>query len=131
MVLIHVMPIMVMTLPPHQHYDIGIELADDGPLNSPLYSMTDAKSVTLKEWLEAKLKAGKIRRSKSSISSLVMFVTKKDGSCRLIVDYRRQNNQTKKNVYPLPCPADLMSVALRSQDLQKTRLAMGLHQCLC
>ncbi|CCO35167.1 similar to pol polyprotein [Rhizoctonia solani AG-1 IB] len=67
-------------LPPHRHYDIGIELTDEGPLNSPLYSMTDAESVTLKEWLEAKLKAGKIRPSKSSISSPVMFVPKKDGS---------------------------------------------------
>ncbi|CCO35875.1 hypothetical protein BN14_09996 [Rhizoctonia solani AG-1 IB] len=38
-------------LPPHRHYNIGIELTDDGPLNSPLYSMTDAESVTLKEWL--------------------------------------------------------------------------------
>ncbi|CCO36084.1 Retrotransposable element Tf2 155 kDa protein type 2 [Rhizoctonia solani AG-1 IB] len=89
-------------LPPHRHYDIGIELMEEGPLNSPLYSMTDAKSVTLKEWLEAKLKAGKIRPSKSSISSPVMFVPKKDGSQRLVVDYRRLNNRTKKNVYPLP-----------------------------
>ncbi|CCO34375.1 similar to pol polyprotein [Rhizoctonia solani AG-1 IB] len=74
-------------LPPHWHYDIGIELMDKGPLNSPLYSMTDVESVTLKEWLEAKLKAGKSRPSKSSISSRVMFVPKKDSSCRLVVDY--------------------------------------------
>ncbi|CCO32584.1 hypothetical protein RSOLAG1IB_11033 [Rhizoctonia solani AG-1 IB] len=44
-------------LPPHRHHDIGIELTEDGPLNIPLYGMTDAKSITLKEWLEAKLKA--------------------------------------------------------------------------
>ncbi|CCO37768.1 similar to pol polyprotein [Rhizoctonia solani AG-1 IB] len=84
-------------LPPHQHYDIGIELMDNGPLNSPLYSMTGTKSITLKEWLDAELKAGKIRPSKSSISSPVMFVSKKDGSRRLVVDYRCLNNQTKKN----------------------------------
>ncbi|CCO36912.1 hypothetical protein RSOLAG1IB_12230 [Rhizoctonia solani AG-1 IB] len=96
-------------LPPHRHYDIGIELTEEGPLNSPLYSMTDAESVTLKEWLEAELKAGKIRPSKSSISSPVMFVPKKDGSRRLVVDYRCLNNRTKKNVYPLPRPDDLMS----------------------
>ncbi|CEL55012.1 hypothetical protein RSOLAG1IB_11824 [Rhizoctonia solani AG-1 IB] len=71
--------------------------------------MTNAKSVTLKEWLDAKLKAGKIRPSKSPISSPVMFIPKKDGSHRLVVDYRCLNNQTKKNVYPLPRPDDLMS----------------------
>ncbi|QRW23889.1 Retrotransposable element Tf2 protein [Rhizoctonia solani] len=65
-------------LPPHRHYDIGIELTEEGPLNSPLYSMTDAESSTLKDWLRDELKAGKIRPSKSSISSPVMFVPKKD-----------------------------------------------------
>ncbi|KAF8754946.1 hypothetical protein RHS01_05436 [Rhizoctonia solani] len=96
-------------LPPHWHYNIGIELTEEGPLNSPLYSMTDAKSATLKDWLRDELKAGKIRPSKSSISSPVMFVPKKDGSRQLVVDYRRLNNWTKKNVYPLPCPDDLMA----------------------
>jgi hypothetical protein len=46
-------------LPPHRSYDIGIELTKEGPLNSPLYSMTDAELVTLKQWLEDELKAGK------------------------------------------------------------------------
>ncbi|KAF8669636.1 hypothetical protein RHS04_08695 [Rhizoctonia solani] len=65
-------------LPPHRHYNIGIELMEEGPLNSPLYSMTDAKSTMLKDWLRDKLKAGKIRPSKLSISSPIMFVPKKD-----------------------------------------------------
>ncbi|KAF8748463.1 hypothetical protein RHS01_10834 [Rhizoctonia solani] len=56
------------------------KLTEEGPLNSPLYSMTDAKSATLKDWLRDELKAGKIRPSKSSISSPVMFIPKKDGS---------------------------------------------------
>ncbi|CCO37050.1 Retrotransposable element Tf2 155 kDa protein type 1 [Rhizoctonia solani AG-1 IB] len=112
-------------LPPHRHYDIGIELTEDGPLNSPLYSMTDAESVTLKEWLDAKLKAGKIRPSKSSISSPVMFVPKKDGSRRLVVDYRRLNNQTKKNVYPLPRPDDLMSKLQGAKIFTKLDLRWG------
>ncbi|CCO37731.1 Retrotransposable element Tf2 155 kDa protein type 2 [Rhizoctonia solani AG-1 IB] len=112
-------------LPPHCHYDIGIELTEEGPLNSPLYSMMDAKSVTLKEWLEAKLKAGKIRPSKSSINSPVMFVPKKDSSRRLVVDYRRLNNWTKKNVYPLPCPDDLMSKLQGAKTFTKLDLQWG------
>ncbi|GAB1528365.1 hypothetical protein RhiTH_011559 [Rhizoctonia solani] len=47
-------------LPPHWHYNIGIELTEEGPLNLPLYSMTDTKSATLKDWLRDQLKAGKI-----------------------------------------------------------------------
>ncbi|KAF8694327.1 hypothetical protein RHS03_08208, partial [Rhizoctonia solani] len=112
-------------LPPHRHYDIGIELTEEGPLNSPLYSMTDAKSATLKDWLRDELKAGKIRPSKSSISSPVMFVPKKDGSRRLVVDYRRLNNRTKKNVYPLPRPDDLMAQLRGAKVFTKLDLRWG------
>ncbi|QRW22889.1 Retrotransposable element Tf2 protein [Rhizoctonia solani] len=112
-------------LPPHRHYDIGIELTEEGPLNSPLYSMTDAKSVTLKDWLRDELKAGKIRPSKSSISSPVMFVPNKDGSRRLVVDYRCLNNCTKKNVYPLPCPDDLMAQLRGAKVFTKLDLQWG------
>ncbi|CCO35825.1 Retrotransposable element Tf2 155 kDa protein type 1 [Rhizoctonia solani AG-1 IB] len=96
-------------LPPQWSYNIEIELTEEGPLNSPLYSMTNAKSITLKQWLEDELKASRICPSKSPISSPVMFVPKKDGSCCLVVDYRKLDNRSKKNVYPLPQPDDLMS----------------------
>ncbi|KEP45615.1 putative Transposon Tf2-1 polyprotein, partial [Rhizoctonia solani 123E] len=97
-------------LPPHRSYDIHIELVDEEMrINSPLYSMTDAESVALKEWLDKELAAGKIQPSNSSISSPVMFIPKKDGSRRLVVDYRKLNANTKKSVYPLPRPDDLMS----------------------
>ncbi|QRW25661.1 Retrotransposable element Tf2 protein [Rhizoctonia solani] len=112
-------------LPPHRHYNIGIELTKEGPLNLPLYSMTNAKSATLKDWLRDKLKAGKICPSKSSISSPVMFVPKKDGSCCLVVDYHRLNNRTKKNVYPLPCPNDLMAQLCGAKVFTKLDLQWG------
>ncbi|CCO37760.1 Retrotransposable element Tf2 155 kDa protein type 1 [Rhizoctonia solani AG-1 IB] len=112
-------------LPPHRSYDIEIELTEDGPLNSPLYSMTDAESVTLKQWLEDELKAGKIRPSKSPISSPVMFVPKKDGSRRLVVDYRKLNSRSKKNVYPLPRPDDLMSKLRGAKIFTKLDLRWG------
>ncbi|KAF8755939.1 hypothetical protein RHS01_04996 [Rhizoctonia solani] len=110
---------------PSKHYDIGIELTEEGPLNSPLYSMTNAKSATLKDWLRDELKAGKIRPSKSSISSPVMFVPKKDGSRCLVVDYCCLNNRTKKNVYPLPRPNDLMAQLRGAKVFTKLDLRWG------
>ncbi|KAF8752475.1 hypothetical protein RHS01_07692 [Rhizoctonia solani] len=112
-------------LPPHRHYDIRIKLMEEGPLNSPLYSMTDAKSATLKDWLRDKLKARKICPSKSSISSPVMFVPKKDGSCRLVVDYCHLNNWTKKNVYLLPCLDNLMAQLCGAKVFTKLDLQWG------
>ncbi|QRW22921.1 Retrotransposable element Tf2 protein [Rhizoctonia solani] len=112
-------------LPPHRHYDIGIKLTEEGLLNLPLYSMTNAKSATLKDWLRDKLKAGKINPSKSSISSPVMFVPKKDGSHCLVVDYWCLNNWTKKNVYPLPCLDNLMAQLCGAKVFTKLDLQWG------
>ncbi|KAF8749397.1 Chromo (CHRromatin Organization MOdifier) domain [Rhizoctonia solani] len=92
-------------LPPHWHYNIGIKLMEEGPLNLPLYR--------------------KIRPSKSSISSPVMFVPKKDGSRHLVVDYHCLNNRTKKNVYPLPCPDDLMAQLCGAKVFTKLDLQWG------
>ena len=40
-------------LPPHRPYDIKIEFIEGAkPKHGPLYSMTDAESVILKEFLE-------------------------------------------------------------------------------
>ncbi|CEL54010.1 hypothetical protein RSOLAG1IB_11542 [Rhizoctonia solani AG-1 IB] len=87
--------------------------------------MTDAESVTLKQWLEDELKAGKICPSNSPILSPVMFVPKKDGSCCLVVDYWKLNNQSKKNVYPLPHPDDLMSKLCGAKIFSKLDLRWG------
>ncbi|KAF8761144.1 hypothetical protein RHS01_00185 [Rhizoctonia solani] len=87
--------------------------------------MTNAESSTLKDWLRDKLKAGKIHPNKSSISSPIMFVPKKDGSCCLVVDYCCLNNWTKKNVYPPPCPDDLMAQLCGAKIFTKLDLQWG------
>ncbi|KAF8753979.1 hypothetical protein RHS01_06513 [Rhizoctonia solani] len=117
---------------PPEHVAIAEEEeADKNPLKEyPLnttntLSMTDAESATLKDWLRDELRAGKIRPSKSLISSPVMFVPKKDGSRRLVVDYRRLNNRTKKNVYPLPRPDDLMAQLRGAKVFTKLDLRWG------
>jgi len=51
---------------------------------------------------------GYIRPSKSPQILPVFFVSKKDGSKRMVMDYHSLNKQTVKNNYPLPLITDLI-----------------------
>ena len=55
----------------------------------------------LRAYLEENLKKRFIRKSKSPVSTPILFVPKKDRSLRLYVDYRGLNAVTIKNRYPL------------------------------
>jgi hypothetical protein len=54
-----------------------------------------------------------------------MFVKKAAGSLRLVVDYRRLNKVTKKNVYPLPRQDDLMAQLQGAKIFTKLDLRWG------
>jgi hypothetical protein len=111
---------------PHRPYDLAIDLKEGAKLHhGPLYSMTELESQTLKKWIDEELAAGKIRRSESEAGAPVMFVKKSDGSLRLVVDYRRLIEVTKKNVYPLPRQDDLMAQLQGATIFTKLDLRWG------
>jgi DNA-binding MarR family transcriptional regulator len=56
----------------------------------------------LREYLKAMLKKGFIRRSKSPAGFPVLFVLKKNRKLQLCINFRKLNNITVKNQYPLP-----------------------------
>ena len=56
----------------------------------------------IKEEIDKCLENDIIRSSTSPWSGLVITVTKPDGTHSFCVDYRKLNNVTKSNVYPLP-----------------------------
>ena len=60
------------------------------------------------EWIDEMLGKGYIRESKSPAAAPVFFIKKKDGSLRLVVDYRKLNAITVKNRYPLPLTEELI-----------------------
>ncbi|KAF8750049.1 hypothetical protein RHS01_09512 [Rhizoctonia solani] len=91
----------------------------------PIYGMTDAESKALKQHIDEELATGKIRPSTSSAGALVMFVKKADGSLRLVVDYRKLNDVTHKNVYPLPRQDNLMAKLQSAKLFTKLDLHWG------
>ena len=68
-----------------------------------------------------------IRPSNSPWGAPAIFVSKKDGSMRMCIDYRELNKVTIKNKYPLPRIDDLMDQVRGSKVFSKLDLALGYH----
>ncbi|CAB4023352.1 Retrovirus-related Pol poly from transposon [Paramuricea clavata] len=67
---------------------------------------------TVRREVESLIESDVIEHSKSPWAAKVVFVKKKDGTERFCIDYRKLNEITKKDVYPLPrCEKILESLA--------------------
>ena len=64
---------------------------------------------TLDEFLKEHLKKGYIHVSKSPYVAPFFFVKKKDGKLRPVQDYRKLNEYTVKNKYPIPLIKELIN----------------------
>ena len=90
-------------LPPHRLTDCKIVLQKDATLHyGPIYPLSEDESKALKEYIDENLKKGFIRPSESPAGYPILFRKKKDGSLRLCVDYKKLNDVTIRNSYPLP-----------------------------
>ena len=88
---------------PPQPWNHMIEFKKGTPdmIDCKVYPMSQSKDKALQEFLTEQLKKGYIRPSESQDSSS-FFITKKDGKLCPVQDYRRINNYTIQNQYPLP-----------------------------
>ncbi|HRP36369.1 MAG TPA: reverse transcriptase domain-containing protein [Candidatus Dojkabacteria bacterium] len=73
---------------------------------TPFYTKLRRYSITeqefIKNTIDKLLEEGVIRKGHGSWASAVVLATKKDGGIRFCVDYRKLNEITVKDVYPLP-----------------------------
>jgi hypothetical protein len=89
-------------IPPTRNAIFEIELVPGTqPIYKSPYHMAPKEQVELKRQLDDLLAKGFIRPSKSHLAFPVLFVEKKDGSKRLLVDYCALNQVTVKNKYHL------------------------------
>jgi transposase InsO family protein len=97
-------------LPPHRPYDHKIHL--EGPLPdsySPLYRQSTEELQVTKQYLIDNLDKGFITASQSPFASPVLFVKKPTGGLRFCIDYRRLNELTRKDAYPIPRIDELLT----------------------
>ena len=90
-------------LPPHRQYDCEINLKPNTNLYyGPIYPLTEKELVAFKKYIDEMLAKGFIRKSNSFAGAPIFFVLKKNGELRLVVDYRRLNECTYRNSFPIP-----------------------------
>src|SRR5258707_2649389 len=77
--------------------------------HSQTFPLSPGEQKELDDFLQENLANGRIHPSKSPMGAPVFFVKKKDGSLRLIQDYRKLNKITVKNSYPLPLVSDVLT----------------------
>src|SRR6202023_2410653 len=114
-------------LPLRKPWDHAIDLKPDFiPRDCKIYPMTPEEQVKLEEFVNDNLSKGYIRPSKSPNASPFFFVSKKDsGKLRPCQDYRRLNDATIKNAYPLPRVSDLLDKLKGAKYFTKLDLRWG------
>src|SRR4051812_38000531 len=116
-------------MPPDRCVEFIVDLIPGtAPISRRPYRMAPRELAELKVQLEALLPKGFIRPSSSPWGCPVLFVTKKDGTERMCVDYRPLNLATIKNKYPLPRINDLYDQLAGSSVFSKMDLRLGYHQ---
>ncbi|UYV74060.1 K02A2.6-like [Cordylochernes scorpioides] len=108
-----------------------INTGDARPIRQPPRQLPMAKQ-EVTGLLRKMKRDGIIDESNGPWSSPVVLVTKKDGTTRFCVDYRRQNDITKKDSYPLPRIDDTLTTLAGSSwfstlDLKSGYWQVGMH----
>ena len=116
-------------LPPQREIEFAIDVVPGAtPTSITQYRMAPVELKELKLQLQELLEKGFIRPSVSLWGAPVLFVTKKDGTLRLCIDYRQLNKLTVKNKYLLPRIDDLINQLKGASIFLKIDLRSGYHQ---
>ena len=79
-----------------------IDTTDNPPFKIAPYKVAPSKLHAVQEEIKEMLDKGVIVPTKSPYSSPIVMVPKKDGTNRMCIDYRKLNEMTTKDAYPLP-----------------------------
>ena len=107
------------------HIDL---IAGTKPRNSPPYRYAPARRKIIEEKLTEMLDQGVITPSKSPWASPVVLAPKKDGSTRFCIDYRKLNDVTIRDAYPIPRIDDTLDALQHAKFFSTLDLRSGYWQ---
>lgn len=105
-----------------------IDTGDAKPIRQAARRLPLAKREEAEQIIKEMERDGVIEPSNSPWASPVVLVKKKDGSTRFCVDYRRLNDVTRKDSYPLPRIDDTLDTLAESKIFSTLDLKSGYWQ---
>ena len=122
-------PTKLPNLPPVRQVSHTIPMEPEHkPPCRPTYRLSHLELEECKKQVEELLEQGLIRPSASPYGSPILFVRKKEGTFRMVIDYRQINNLTIKDKYPLPRIDDLLDKLQGATYFSSFDLLSGYHQ---
>ncbi|KAJ6846282.1 uncharacterized protein M6B38_279565 [Iris pallida] len=116
-------------LPPDRAVEFSIDLIlEAAPIAKKIYPMNKEELAELNKQIKELLAKGFIQPNASPWGAPVLIVKKKDGTLRLVIDYRALNEVTIKNKYPLPRIDQLFDQLGEARVFSKIDLRSGYHQ---
>lgn len=107
---------------------MAIDTGDHPPIKQRPYKIAFSQRPQVDKALDDMLEADIIRPSESPWSSPLVIIPKKDGTKRMCVDYRKLNNVTRKNSYPLPDISEMLSSFRNAKVFSTIDLKSGYWQ---
>jgi len=94
-------------------------------IDCKIYPLTQEEDKALVTFMDKQLKKGYIQPSKLPYASPFFFIKKKDGKLCLVQDYRKLNEHTICNCYPLPFIPHLISQVQDAHIFTKFNVQWG------
>ena len=113
---------------PESHlWDHAIDLLPDAPqtLNCQIYPLPQGQQQELDKFIDEHLKKGYICHSNSPYASPFFFIKKKNGKLHPVQDYRKLNEYTVKNTYPLLLIKELIIQLINKKWFTKLDIHWG------
>jgi hypothetical protein len=96
-------------------------------VNSRPYRYSPHHKTEIEKQVSELLVAGSIVPSVSPFASPVLLVQKKDGSWRFCVDYRKLNDMTIKNRFPMPLVEEILDELAGTKFFTSLDMTSGYH----
>ncbi|XBH55725.1 hypothetical protein VPH35_077749 [Triticum aestivum] len=117
------------SLPPHRQYDHAVTLVDGArPTNTRPYRYSPLQKDEIEGQVREMLDSGVITHSVSPYAAPVLLVKKKDNTWHFCINYRRLNDVTIKNKFPLPIVDELLDELANAAHFSKLDLRACYHQ---